>query len=660
MFLDLAGFTTLTHGFDPERVRDLADEILTVVAGIIEQFDGHVDAFRGDGLIAVFGAPRSHPDDPDRAVQAAAAGLRAIERIGASKDKELKGRAGVATGVVIAGTLGSGRVREYTVMGSTVNLAARIEAAATPGEVWVDPATERATRYRMDYRPSGPVKLGGFPDVTELFVLQPSEAQVHRDPFLNLRFVGRQAELQRLSDVHRQVITSSTPAPIWVTGPTGIGKTRLVQEFTATHLAGESLVLWPEERTGSSWSWYPLARELFQRPESGSSDSWQGRLQERVAELMPDEPRWARHVLASVGLQESADWHRQERRRYNRTSHAWRDFLVRIAEVSGKSIILVLHDRPEDRALKDFITLLLQAQAPIMLVQILRDTDAGDEAHRLVVPPLSVHDSLVLLNQLADPVMRPATEALVYQVGGVPAYILELGRALSMWEDGNITGSLEGVMQARLDRLDEEMRQLLVLAALAGEASWEPMLLEAADLGNSTAPLVRLEDENLLVRSSETSLPGLMQYRFQSELLRQAVLRTIPHSEKPRLHLRLAGWLEQHAPLQLSWLVAEQFEQGGQPEAALTHYLSALDLALGEGQQPDRQLTDAISRLRLSGTARQRAQLALAHAALASRDAAAAREALQAAAEGSMSELGEQELQLLQARLAQLESTRTD
>ncbi|MFA5595573.1 MAG: adenylate/guanylate cyclase domain-containing protein, partial [Trueperaceae bacterium] len=95
VFIDMAGFSTLTRDLDPEEMRDLADEVLTVVAGVIEAYDGYVDSLRGDGLIALFGAPHSHPDDPQRAVLAAAAALNAIEEVGVERDLPLKGRAGV-------------------------------------------------------------------------------------------------------------------------------------------------------------------------------------------------------------------------------------------------------------------------------------------------------------------------------------------------------------------------------------------------------------------------------------------------------------------------------------------------------------------------------------------------------------------------------------
>src|SRR5690606_19353144 len=169
LFIDLVSFSTMTHGLDPEELRDLADGVLTAVARVVEEFDGYVDAFRGDGLIALFGAPHSHPDDPQRAVLAAAKGLETIHNIGRARGMKLTGRAGVNTGVVIAGPVGSGKGRSYTVMGSAVNRAARLEEAATPGEVWVGPETYDAARHRLLFEPTEQLHLHGFPAVKQAF-----------------------------------------------------------------------------------------------------------------------------------------------------------------------------------------------------------------------------------------------------------------------------------------------------------------------------------------------------------------------------------------------------------------------------------------------------------------------------------------------------------
>ncbi|HLR45581.1 MAG TPA: adenylate/guanylate cyclase domain-containing protein, partial [Deinococcales bacterium] len=487
VFIDLAGFTTLTRGLDPEELRDLADEVLTSVAAVIEEFAGHVDSFRGDGLVAVFGAPRAHADDAERAVNAAAAGLRAIERIGDAAGSGLRGRAGVSTGTVIAGEIGSGRVREYTVMGSAVNLAARVEAAATPGEVWVSPATHAATRARFNYEASGPVQLAGFPDISELYVLRSDPEPVAADPFATVPFLGRQEELAALQDTHRQVITSGRAAELWVAGDPGIGKSRLLREFVNGHLAEDAIVLWPVERSGASLSWAALARTVFAEPGQVGSVPQQAEVEELLQRVLPDEPRWHRQVLASLGHEQLQRWTRQERRRINRTSLAWRDLLAALTRTQERSLLLVLDLPVQDAGLAEFVRLLKEAEAPILIVRATRSAERPDAAGLLRVPPLSREDSLALLNEVAHPVMRRATEALVYQVGGVPSHILELGRTLSVTDDSSFSGSLEAVLQARLDGLAERERAFLALAALVGERSWEALLLELGGPGAAAA-----------------------------------------------------------------------------------------------------------------------------------------------------------------------------
>lgn len=573
LFVDLTGFSTLTHGLDPEELRDLADEVLTEVSSVVEDYDGFVDAFRGDGLMAVFGAPRSHPDDPYRAVVAAEASLRAIERVGAAKGVDLQGRAGVTTGVVIAGAIGSGRVREYTVMGSVVNLASRLEHAAGPGEVWTAEETYQATRHRLTYDKVEGVRLPSFPNVTQAYRLRASEARDH-DPYAPVRFVGRQHELAALAAWHRGVRRGKRTRVGWLVGEAGSGKTRLLREFAAG-VDASTQVVWLRPRPGETSVWTELAAQVFGLREADDERARTATVQQALQELLPGETRWHRLVLVSLGLVPEVPWKRLERRAVDRTLLAWRDVLVALASrrPGVASVLLLVENDRYDADLATFVERLAGAHAPMLVVRTSRGRDLPAGADALHIAPLSIDESLELLDQVADPVFRVAMRSLVHQVGGVPASVFELGRALSVTQDTHFSGSLTGLLQARLDMLEPAARRLLALAALTGERTWEGLLRAFA--GDVRTGLRTLRASELLVRQSDSRLPGEVEYGFRSELLRHAVLQMTPFAERPTLHLHIATWLEQHAPLTFSELIAEHFEKGGAADAAYAYYLTA-------------------------------------------------------------------------------------
>lgn len=651
VFIDLAGFTTLTRGLDPEELRDLADEVLTVVAGIIEDFDGYVDAFRGDGLVALFGAPHSHPDDAHRAVIASAAALRAIEDIGRSRGTPLKGRAGINTGIVIAGAIGSGRVRSYTVMGSAVNLAARFEEAAVPGEVWVGSETYEATRHRLLYEATGALELAGFPSVTHAYRLLSTSEQRGADPYAHLAFVGREQEMAELVRHHAEVAQDGLPREVWLVGEAGRGKTRLLREF-ASRLGPRAKALWVDVRPTEDFAWGALEAQLFGTSESEEERARQQKVLALLQEALPGETRWHRTVLSSLDLEQVKAWTRLERRSVDRTSVVWRDLLAGLLKTGGAydSIVVFVENEPRDATLLEFLGLLQEAGAPILVLRSSRGRAVPEDAERIALRPLSLDESMALLNQLASPMLKLASAALIYQVGGVPAYILELGRALSITQDGSFSGSLASLLQARLDMIEPRTRLLLAQAALTGEATWEGLLTE---LSGSTDghEIHRLVDENLLLKQASSSVAADVEYRFQSELLRHAVLRMIPFSDRPLLHLRVATWLEQHAPLTLSELIAEHFERGGSPDAAYAHYLAAADLAVSRGE--DGRADDLFERLLALELAPDRmaeGALAYAQAAIARRDAALAAEQLERASGWIEASEGEAQTELERVR----------
>ncbi len=582
LFVDLVAFSSMTRGLDPEEVRDLADSVLTAVAGVVEDFDGYVDSFRGDGLIALFGAPHSHPDDPQRAVLAAAEALEVITETGRTRGRDLSGRAGVNTGLVIAGAIGSGKVRNYTVMGSAVNLASRLEEAAGPGEVWVGPETYEATRHRLFYEPTGEIELNGFPAVREAYRLVSPPAQPEADPFAHLTFVGRDAELLRLAAALETVAATGSASELWVAGEAGRGKTRLMREFFA-RADDEATTLWLDLTPASEFSWDPLARQVF-GIEAGQEEA-EAVAQARAVldDVLPGDARSHAAILSSIDLAPLKTWTRLERRRVDRTSLAWRDLLARLPGMDGRprSLVLAVEGEPRDRQLLQFLDLLKAAPAPVLILRSSRARTLPEGVEAIHLPPLSFEESMTLLGEVVSPALRLAADSLVQQVGGVPAYVLELGRALSITQEDSFSGSLASLLQSRLDMLELRPRRLLAQAALVGEKCWEGMLRELS--GADVADIRTLVNENLLIKQSGSIIPDQVEFRFQSELLRNAVLRMVPFGDRPHLHLRIATWLELHAPLALAEQVAEHFERGGSPDSAFDHYLAAAEHALADG-----------------------------------------------------------------------------
>src|SRR5690554_786569 len=428
VFIDMAGFSTLTRDLDPEEMRDLADEVLTIVAGVIEAYDGYVDSLHGDGLIALFGAPHSHPDDPQRAVLAAAAALHAIEEVGVERDLPLKGRAGVNTGVVIAGAVGSGRVRSYTVMGSAVNLASRLEHAAEPGEVWVGPETYQATRHQLLYEHTGPIQLRGFPNIRHAHKLVMGVRSRQTDPYDHLTFVGRGQELTALETTLEAVIKNGAPHELWLHGEAGSGKTRLLREFDG-RIKERVSTFWLKARPNEEFTWLPFGRQLFGLRLGDEERAAQHHVQSLLDELLPEQVRWHRLVLTSLGLAPPKSWTRLERRTVDRTALAWSDLIAAVpGRMNGaEAVVLFVENEPRDPVLLEFLTLLKAGGAPVLIVRTTRNrleagglaggglpgagtADALDPAERtpaplaaLELPPLTPGECMTLLSGLIEP-----------------------------------------------------------------------------------------------------------------------------------------------------------------------------------------------------------------------------------------------------------------
>jgi class 3 adenylate cyclase len=236
MFSDLSGFTALSQTLDPEAVYDLLNRYFAVADKITQAYGGHIDKHIGDGIMAVFGAPTAHSNDPERAIRAAIDIHAALAEL----DPPLSAHIGIASGTVVASGMGSDAHREYTVIGNSVNLAARLEGQAKAGETLISSAVHQAAGARFHYQSRGTMQLKGIADPVPVWqVIGEAQEMV---PHQRLPFVGRQTELAQFADLLHTCRVTGQGHGLLLKGEPGIGKTRLMAEYR--HLARQQDTTW--------------------------------------------------------------------------------------------------------------------------------------------------------------------------------------------------------------------------------------------------------------------------------------------------------------------------------------------------------------------------------------------------------------------------------
>jgi len=278
VFADLAGFTALSEKLDPEKVREVINSCFDWLVPVVQKYDGTIDKFIGDEIMAVFGAPVAHEDDAERALRAALDMMDAIVAFNHANATELGLHIGINTGLVIAGEIGGRDRRDYSVIGDAVNLAARLEDASSVGEIFVGPATYRQTQRLFDFEPVAPLKLKGKEAPVEVSRLLRAKAEpkpTRGIEGLRAPLIGRDGELteigKAISDLER-----GRGSMLAILGEAGLGKSRLIAE---TRALLPVKVTWGEGRALSFTAGmsYWLAREIVLsllnvKPEAAQSE----------------------------------------------------------------------------------------------------------------------------------------------------------------------------------------------------------------------------------------------------------------------------------------------------------------------------------------------------------------------------------------------------
>jgi class 3 adenylate cyclase/tetratricopeptide (TPR) repeat protein len=574
VFTDVTGSTAMGERLDPESLRRVMSRYFAAMREVLERHGGTVEKFIGDAVVAVFGIPTIHEDDALRAVRAAA-GMRAAlvtlnENLLADVGITIAMRTGVNTGDVVAGDpVADGSF----VTGEAVNVAARLEQNAAPGEILLGEATYRLVRDAVVVESVEPMALKGkskpTPAVRLLRVLEGVEPYARR---LDSPMVGRDRQLDSLRRAFDDAATDRACHLFTILGTAGVGKSRLLEEFVrsvdgrATVLRGRCLAY------GQGITFWPVAEVVRAAAGLADFDDLET-VERRIAELLigvehaaaiagrlaevigvttgsapPEEAQWAvRRLLEVIGERGPLvvvfdDLHWAE--------PSFLDLIDHVSDTArDAAILLICTARPE----------FLDARAgwaggKLNATSILLEplTDAQSE---------SLIGNLVGSSNLAEDVLSRIVQA----AGGNPLFVEQM---LAMLIDDGLIHSVDGrwvatgdhltvsvpptiaaLLSARLDRLEPEERDLIGRASVVGKVFYRGAV---ADLGHES-PVVRVDEllrtlvRKDLIRPDRSTLPGEDAFRFRHVLVQESAYGALPKAMRAALHERFADWLERAA-----------------------------------------------------------------------------------------------------------------
>jgi class 3 adenylate cyclase/tetratricopeptide (TPR) repeat protein len=612
LFCDLVGFTSRAERLDVEDVRGLLAPYYARLRGELERFGGTVEKFIGDAVMALFGAPAAHEDDPERAVRAA---LSIREAIAEFNDQEpgldLHVRVGVTTGEALVALDAQPSRGEGMASGDVVNTAARLQAAAPVDGILVDETTFRATDRAITYREVGPVTAKGKVEPVAVWQAVGPRASLGVDVAQEARapLVGRERELDLLADTLARARSEQRPQLVTVVGVPGIGKSRLVFELLQLVEVEPELIIWRQGRClpygegVALWALGEIVKAQAGILDTDPASQADAKLIQIVADLILDEPEaaWVTGQLRPlVGLPGDSEMSGD---RQAEAFTAWRRFVEAVAE-QGPTVLVVEDLHWADEVLLDFLDHLVDwaTDVPLLVVATARPELlgrrsgwGGGKPNSAIVSlaPLSDADTARLVGGLMGQAVLPAETqaALLMRAGGNPLYAEEYVRMLvdrgflrrmgGVWrleatDQLPLPETVQGIIAARLDTLSPEEKGLLQDAAVLGKVGWLGALAALGDLPRWTAEqrLHALERRELLRRERRSQVAGERQYAFRHVLVRDVAYGQLPRSARADRHRRAARWIEALSP--------DRAED--RAELLAHHYQAAFEYARAAGQ----------------------------------------------------------------------------
>jgi class 3 adenylate cyclase/tetratricopeptide (TPR) repeat protein len=592
LFADVTGSTGLGERLDPEGLKEVMDAYFEAMRREIEASGGTVEKFIGDAVMAVFGVPVAHEDDATRALGTALAMQRALGDLNRSLQEvhalTIAMRIGISMGDVVAVT--SPRPGEGMVTGDAVNVAARLEQSAEPGQIRV---SERAARAAHGFQlvEIGALRLKGKEEPVHAFeLLGDLPPGARATPAFSAPMIGRDREMALLESVYERVASARHPHLVTIYGDAGVGKSRLVTEFS--EWAGRldtppRIVRGRCLPYGEGVTYWPLAQILKRHADVLDSDPPRLALQKiellgkelLSPDISADPARATAALCLTVGLHDPAIAQAEtEPRQANvEISSAWRSYFSALS--TDRPTVAVIEDvHWADTALFDLLEELAdRVQGPVLFLCPARPELTGRRPEwgggrwnfsSVLLEPLSIEDAERLIRFLLkdEEDLPPRVQRRILErSGGNPFFLEEITRHILDElgptkpggvdrsridaEDVVIPDTVQGVLAARMDLLGQLEKRTLQSAAVVGRVFWTGPLVRllGSDRAQLEQALGRLEDRGLVITRLTSSLADEREYVFKHILTRDVAYESLPRSGRATAHAEVAAWMEETA-----------------------------------------------------------------------------------------------------------------
>ncbi|MFQ5917825.1 MAG: adenylate/guanylate cyclase domain-containing protein, partial [Candidatus Binatia bacterium] len=610
LFGDVANYTSIAEKLDPEEVHQIMDGCFKNLMDEIHRYEGTINQFTGDGVMALFGAPVAHEDHAQRACYAALSIQKAMAEYGGKIEKEcgveFKMRIGLNSGPVIVGSIGDDLRMDYTAVGDTTNLAARIQQTAKPGEVWISREANNIIQDYFQYERVGEIPLKGKAQA------QPLYRVVSERPGVRTRFeaglargiselVGRRSEMEALRSAFEKAKDNEAQV-VDVVGEAGVGKSRLVYEFEKA--LGRDVIFLTGMSThyGQNINFLPVidvVKAAFGIEEGMTEEEVGNRIEEKITQNLAPMIPFYRSLLSLRVEDTKFKTLNPEGRKFG-TFDAVKTFLLSLSE--EKPLVLFLEDvHWMDKISEEFFTYFSRSflDHPILMLAAYRPEGSpswaqGAHYQRLGLETLSSNSSIRLVrNILGGLELEPDLEQkMVEKTEGNPLFVEEIVRELfdrgDLVKEGDryicrqpidqceIPNRVQAVLAARMDRLSEDLKRTMQVASVIGKDFAFRLLKSIMELGDELrAHLTNLVGLEILY---EKALYPELEYIFKHALTQEVAYESLLKQRRREIHGRIGQTIEALYSDRLEEhyeVLARHYEQSGNTAKAIDYLILA-------------------------------------------------------------------------------------